>query len=216
MSDVGGPTGAAIRSVLCSTPGTREEWRWLTGGAPELERQVQAAMPAHCVAAAVLVPLIERDGAFSVLLTQRAAELKDHAGQISFPGGRIEATDADPWHAALRETEEEIGLARGWIEFGGYLPLHPILTGYRVTPVVGFVRPGYRLALDAAEVHDAFEAPLAYLFDSANHRPRQRTLGGVALRTVEIPFEGRTIWGATCGMLLTLRTLLQERAARAP
>jgi 8-oxo-dGTP pyrophosphatase MutT (NUDIX family) len=167
-------------------------------------------MPEQQVAAAVLVPLVERDEGFSVLLTQRSTELKDHAGQISFPGGRIEAGDASPWEAALREADEEIGLRREWIAFGGYLPDHPILTGYRITPVVGFVVPQYRLALDAAEVHDAFEVPLDFLFDAGNHRPRLRVLGGVSLETIEIPYAGRTIWGATAGILLTLRRRVQE------
>jgi 8-oxo-dGTP pyrophosphatase MutT (NUDIX family) len=190
-----------------------DEWYWLTGPSAELRDRVRAASPERLVAAAVLVPLVERDGGFSVLLTQRSASLKDHAGQISFPGGRIEAADSDPWEAALREAREEIGLRREWISFAGYLPDHPILTGFRITPVVGFVAPQYRLALDAAEVHDAFEVPLDYFFDAANHRSRMRTLGGMTLETTEIPYGDRTIWGATAAMLLTLRRLVRERKA---
>lgn len=212
MSWVDSLSKADICAALQPTPVLRgDEWFWLTGASPELRLRVQAAMPARTVPAAVLVPLVERDEGFSVLLTERSSALKDHPGQISFPGGRIEPGDASPWEAALREAQEEIGLQRDWISFAGYLPDHPILTGFRVTPVVGFVVPHHRLALDAGEVHDAFEVPLKYLFDEDNHRPRERTLGGVALQTTEIPFLSHTIWGATAGMILTLRRLVQER-----
>jgi 8-oxo-dGTP pyrophosphatase MutT (NUDIX family) len=210
-------TKTVIRASLeprASEPG--DDMRWLTGSSAELKRRVRAALPERQVAAAVLVPLIERDAGITVLLTQRAADLKDHAGQISFPGGRIEPKDADAWEAALREAHEEIGLRREWVEFGGYLPDHLVVTGYRVTPVVGFVRPDYRLQLDAAEVHDAFEVPLNFLFDAANHKARIRTLGGVSLETTDIPYGTRIIWGATAGMLLTLRRLVQETASRSP
>ncbi|MFI4890759.1 MAG: NUDIX hydrolase [Steroidobacterales bacterium] len=214
MSGQGRLTKPDICAVLEPAPIRRpDEWYWLTGASAELQERARAASPERLVAAAVLVPLVEREEGFAVLLTQRSAALKDHAGQISFPGGRIEAADTDPWEAALREAQEEIGLQREWISFAGYLPDHPLLTGYRVTPVVGFVAPQYRLALDAAEVHDAFEVPLDFLFDAANHRPRMRTLGGVTLETIEIPYAGRTIWGATAGMLLTLRRLVRESKA---
>ncbi len=210
-------TKSDICAALQPTPVLRgDEWFWLTGASPELRLRVQAAMPARMVSAAVLVPLVEREEGFSVLLTERSFALKDHPGQISFPGGRIEPGDASPWEAALREAQEEIGLQRDWISFAGYLPDHPILTGFRVTPVVGFVVPHHRLALDAGEVHDAFEVPLRYLFDEANHRPRERMLGGVSLRTTEIPFLNHTIWGATAGMILTLRRLVQERRPTTP
>jgi 8-oxo-dGTP pyrophosphatase MutT (NUDIX family) len=210
-------TKSDISAALQPTPVLRgDEWHWLTGSSPELRLKVQAGMPARMVAAAVLVPLVERDEGFSVLLTERSSALKDHPGQISFPGGRIEPGDASPWEAALREAQEEIGLRREWITFAGYLPDHPILTGFRVTPVVGFVVPDHRLALDRGEVHDAFEVPLQYLFDAANHRPRERILGGVSLQTTEIPFLNRTIWGATAGMLMTLRRLVQERGSSPP
>jgi 8-oxo-dGTP pyrophosphatase MutT (NUDIX family) len=210
-------TKSDICAALQATPVSRgDEWHWLTGASPELRLAVRAAMPARMVAAAVLVPLVERDEGFSVLLTERSAALKDHPGQISFPGGRIEAGDASPWDAALREAQEEIGLRREWVSFAGYLPDHPILTGFRVTPVVGFVVPHHRLALDAGEVHDAFEVPLQYLFDPANHQPRERTLRGVKLQTTDIPFLNHTIWGATAGMLLTLQRLVEERRLGPP
>ncbi len=211
MSAQGPLNRADICAALLPAPQRgADEWYWLTGASAELRDQVQAAMPERSVDAAVLVPLVEREQGFTVLLTQRSAALKDHAGQISFPGGRIEAADEGPWEAALREAEEEIGLRREWISFAGFLPDHPLLTGYRVTPAVGFIAPQYRLALDAAEVQNAFEVPLDFLFDAANHRPRMRTLGGVTLETTEMTYGGRTIWGATAGMLLTLRRRVRQ------
>jgi 8-oxo-dGTP pyrophosphatase MutT (NUDIX family) len=156
----------------------------------------------------VLVPLVEREGGLTVLLTQRATTLKDHAGQISFPGGRIDPGDADAWGAALREAHEEIGLSESFVEFAGYLPDHWVGTGFRVTPVVGFVDPRYDLRIATAEVHDVFEVPLEFILDAANHRTRTRLLAGVTLESHDIPYGDRNIWGATAGMLLTLRRLL--------
>jgi 8-oxo-dGTP pyrophosphatase MutT (NUDIX family) len=135
--------------------------------------------------------------------------LKDHAGQISFPGGRIEPDDLDPWRAALREAQEEIGLSPDFVEFAGYLPDHWVGTGFRVTPIVGFVNPVAELRIAAEEVHDVFEVPLQFILDSANHKPRARELAGVTLEAHDIPYGDRNIWGATAGMLLTLRRLLQ-------
>jgi 8-oxo-dGTP pyrophosphatase MutT (NUDIX family) len=151
----------------------------------------------------------------TVLLTQRATTLKDHAGQISFPGGRIEPGDADPWAAALRESYEEIGLRGEFVEFAGYLPDHIVISGFRVTPVVGFVRPDYQLKIAAAEVHDVFEVPLDFILDAANHKSRQRRIGELTVDIHDIPYGERNIWGATAGMLMTFRRLLQTRAASA-
>jgi 8-oxo-dGTP pyrophosphatase MutT (NUDIX family) len=190
-----------------------EDMLWLAGAPPEMVRRVRASFPPHQVPAAVLVPLVERENGLTVLLTQRAATLKDHAGQISFPGGRIEPTDADAWHAALREAHEEIGLAASFVEFAGYLPDHWVGTGFRVTPAVGFVSPRYELRIATDEVHDVFEVPLDFILDAANHKIRLRQLGDVTLEVYDIPYGDRNIWGATAGMLLTLRRLLQERAA---
>ena len=198
-----------IQRVLApSASGATDEELWLAGAAPELSELLRAAMPARRTPAAVLVPLIERETGIFVLLTQRADSLKDHAGQISFPGGRIETTDKDAWSAALRESREEIGLSERFVQFAGFLPDHIVITGFRVTPVVGFVSPDYRLQLDAAEVLDAFEVPLSFILDSKNHQSRQRTIGELKLEVYDIPYGERNIWGATAGMLMTLRSLL--------
>jgi 8-oxo-dGTP pyrophosphatase MutT (NUDIX family) len=191
--------------VNASAP--QDDMLWLAA-APHVIDRVRAAMPTLRTPAAVLVPLVERPEGLTVLLTQRAQTLKDHAGQISFPGGRIEPDDVDPWHAALREAHEEIGLSASFVEFAGYLPDHWVGTGFRVTPVVGFVNPAYDLRIAASEVHDAFEVPLDYILDGANHKRRTRTIGGETLEVYDIPYGDRNIWGATAGMLMTLRRLI--------
>jgi 8-oxo-dGTP pyrophosphatase MutT (NUDIX family) len=155
------------------------------------------------VPAAVLIPVIDRVVP-TLLFTERAAELKHHPGQISFPGGRVEASDAGPLAAALRETEEEIGLAREYVEVLGYLPDHLIVTGFRVTPVVGLVQPGFALTLDPVEVAGTFEAPLTYLLDPAHHRARVRRLQNVEVEVFDLPYGERNIWGATAGMVISL------------
>jgi 8-oxo-dGTP pyrophosphatase MutT (NUDIX family) len=188
---------------------------WLANASAELKERIRARIPERRIPAAVLVPLIERESGWTVLLTQRAAQLRAHAGQISFPGGRIEPEDRDAWAAALREAEEEIGLAAHKVEFAGYLPDHLVATGFRITPIVGFVSPDHDLRLAADEVHDTFEVPLAFLFDAANHRPRLRTFGDLSVETTDIPFGARTIWGATAGMLMTLRRLVFARRTSA-
>lgn len=204
-----------IRASLSPQPSMPDDdMRWLAGATPEFRERVRAMLPSEGVPAAVLVPLVARETGWTVLLTERSAALRDHAGQISFPGGRVESGDADAWAAALRETAEEIGLSSRNIEFAGYLPDHLIATGFRVTPVVGFVDPNYELTVDSAEVHDAFEVPLTFLFDAANHRPRQRRIGELILETHDIPYGSRNIWGATAAMLLTLRRLLLEHGAQ--
>jgi 8-oxo-dGTP pyrophosphatase MutT (NUDIX family) len=207
-------TKAHIReSLQAEATAPDQDMLWLVDAPPHLVEQVRAVMPAATVPAAVLVPLVERADGMTVLLTQRAATLKDHAGQISFPGGRIEPADADAWHAALRESHEEIGLAGSFVEFAGYLPDHWVGTGFRVTPAVGFVNPAYELRIATAEVHDVFEVPLEFILDAANHKARVRQLGGVTLEVYDIPYGERNIWGATAGMLLTLRRLLLARGA---
>ena len=201
-----------IREALDAQPSTPEEdMQWLAGASAEVTSQVRASISARRVPAAVLVPLVERDTGLTVLLTQRAATLKDHAGQISFPGGRIEPEDQDAWHAALREAYEEIGLLPDLVEFAGYLPDHWVITGFLVTPVVGFVNPQYQLRIAREEVHDVFEVPLDFILDAANHKPRRRQLGELTIDVHDIPYGDRNIWGATAGMLMTLRRMLQSR-----
>ncbi len=183
---------------------------WLAPGLSlEESRSLQAYLPVAPVPAAVLVPLVERDVGLTVLLTQRASQLKHHAGQISFPGGRIEPEDAGPSAAALREAHEEIGLEARFVTVVGYLSDHILLSGFRVTPVVAFVRPGFELALDAQEVEDTFEVPLDHVFAPANHRSGRRRLGAAEreVQVWDIQYEGHNIWGATAGMLLNLYRL---------
>lgn len=171
---------------------------------------IRQFFPAAPVAAAVLVPIVDHEDGLSVLLTQRATHLKNHAGQISFPGGRIEAADEGPLAAALRETEEEIGLSREHVTFAGYLDPQLVLTGFWVTPVVGFVRPGFALTLDSREVDSTFEVPLTHILDNANHQWRERMLGTTPVRVYDIPYGERHIWGATAGMLMGLYRLLSQ------
>lgn len=166
-------------------------------------------------AASVLVPLVMRDDGPQVLLTRRTAHLRDHAGQVSFPGGRAELEDDDAVATALRETEEEVGLQRAFIEVIGQLPVYTTVTSYAVTPVVALVRPGFTLALDSFEVAEAFEVPLAFLMNPANHRRHQLEMDGLARHFLSMPWArpltpGDTagppyfIWGATAAMLRNL------------
>lgn len=156
--------------------------------------------------ASVLIPLVQRDGALNVLLTQRTEHLSNHAGQISFPGGRAEDYDSSPIETALRETEEEIGLARRHVEVLGLLPEHVTGTGYRVTPVVALVAPPFELAADPNEVADIFEVPLAYLMDGMRHQRLSYELpeGKGRRRFYAMPYERYFIWGATAAMLRNL------------
>jgi 8-oxo-dGTP pyrophosphatase MutT (NUDIX family) len=170
---------------------------------------IRAYFPASPIPAAVLVPIVDHETGLTVLLTQRASTLKNHAGQISFPGGRIEPTDLNPFNAALRETEEEIGVGREYITLAGYLEPQLVLSGYWVTPVVAFVRPGFELRLDRREVESAFEVPLPHILDPVNHHARTRELGAVTVQVYDIPYENHNIWGATAGMLMTLYRLLR-------
>lgn len=156
--------------------------------------------------ASVLIPLVQRDGALNVLLTQRTEHLSNHAGQISFPGGRAEEVDSSPIETALRETEEEIGLARRHVEVLGLLPEHVTGTGYRVTPVVALLAPPFDLTADPNEVADIFEVPLAFLMDGMRHQRLSYELpGGKGRRSFyAMPYERYFIWGATAAMLRNL------------
>jgi 8-oxo-dGTP pyrophosphatase MutT (NUDIX family) len=154
--------------------------------------------------AAVLIPIIERREVLRVLFTRRADHLARHAGQVSFPGGRFHEDDADPVAAALRETEEEVGLARAFVEVRGELDRYETGTGFEIHPFVGFVREGFELKIDKSEVAEAFEVPLAFLMDPTNHEPRTSTWQGRERRYYGMTYDGHYIWGATAGILINL------------
>jgi 8-oxo-dGTP pyrophosphatase MutT (NUDIX family) len=153
--------------------------------------------------AAVLIPVVDHPQP-TVLLTQRSAHLNDHAGQISFPGGKIDATDASPLEAALREAEEEVGLIREFVDPIGYLDLYGTSFGFRILPTVARVKPGFKLRINAAEVDDAFEVPLAFLMDPVNHQVHSKDFRGIERSYYAMPFAERYIWGATAGILRVL------------
>ncbi len=158
--------------------------------------------------AAVLVPLVDRAEGVTVIFTKRTPHLAVHGGQISFPGGHIESDDADPEAAALRETEEEIGLARANIEVVGRLDTYITRTGFRVTPVVGLIRPPFHLTPDPEEVAEVFEVPLALILDPQLPLRESRLLFGVSRFFYVFPYQEHRIWGATAGMLVNLRDVL--------
>jgi 8-oxo-dGTP pyrophosphatase MutT (NUDIX family) len=159
--------------------------------------------------AAVLVPLVSHTGHVNLLLTQRTEHLDDHASQISFPGGRVEPSDVDREDTALRETQEEIGLARSAITVLGRLPVYEKPSGFRITPVVGWIESPLELKPDTFEVAGVFEAPLEHFLNSANYQRRQYHFDGRHRHYMAIPYEGRYVWGATAGMLYNLCRMLQ-------
>jgi 8-oxo-dGTP pyrophosphatase MutT (NUDIX family) len=153
--------------------------------------------------AAVLVPVVDHPEP-TVLLTQRSAHLNDHAGQISFPGGKIDATDASPLDTALREAEEEIGLSREFIDPIGYLDLYGTSFGFRILPAVARIKPGFKLRINQSEVDDVFEVPLAFLMNPVNHQTHSKEFRGIERSYYAMPYEERYIWGATAGILRVL------------
>jgi 8-oxo-dGTP pyrophosphatase MutT (NUDIX family) len=173
-------------------------------GDPGTDRMLQIVAREQPIRpAAVLIPVVDHPQP-TVLLTQRAAHLNDHAGQISFPGGKIDATDASPLDAALREAEEEIGLSREFIDPIGYLDLYGTGFGFRILPTVARIRPGFKLRISEAEVDDAFEIPLAFLMDPANHQVHSKEFRGMERSYYAMPFAQHYIWGATAGILRVL------------
>ena len=204
----------AIAQEHLSPHGLRERFRVPRGWTAEIPGDGQRLHPDRKpTPASVLVPLVMRADGLHVMLTQRTDHLHDHPGQISFPGGRAEEHDADEVATALRETEEEVGLARRHIEVIGLLPVYTTVTGYVVTPVVALVQPEFTLALDAFEVAEAFEVPLNFLMTPAHHRRHAFEMMGHQRQFLSMPWQangpdGRArtyfIWGATAAMLRNL------------
>jgi 8-oxo-dGTP pyrophosphatase MutT (NUDIX family) len=168
-------------------------------------REAAAVTPAS-----VLVPLIAHPGELTVLFTQRTSQLRNHSGQVSFPGGRAEPQDPTPEYTALREAQEEIGLPMERVEVLARLPDYLTRTGFRVTPVVGLLQPPLGLRPDPREVDEIFEVPLAFLLDPRNHERRTRELQGRSVGYYAMQFGSRTIWGATAGMLVNLSRQLAD------
>ncbi len=198
---------AAIQSEVLTVDWLRSRFgnppEWMPEYTAEhLQRQSGAVL----TPASVLMPIVVRDHGLTLLLTQRTAHLTDHAGQVSFPGGRAEPTDSSATDTALRETEEEVGLDRRHVEVIGSLPDYLTGTGYRVTPVVGLVHPPFDLRADSFEVAEIFEVPLAFLMDGMNHQRRTfASSGETPSRTFyTMPYDRFFIWGATAGMLRNL------------
>lgn len=160
--------------------------------------------PAPMRDAAVLVPIVRRPGGLTVLLTQRSPDMPTHAGQISFPGGRVQGEDAGPVATALRETLEETGIDDRFITpLGGFMAYQTV-TNYRIIPIVALLEPGFTLMPDPREVADVFEAPVAFLMDPSNHQLHTRTWQGMERGYYVMPYQDRYIWGATAGMLKAL------------
>ena len=163
--------------------------------------------------ASVLFPLVPREDGFFVLLTQRTDHLRDHPGQISFPGGRVEPQDRSPQDTALREAQEEIGLGARHVEVVGYLPDYRTVTGFCVTPVVALVTPPFDLRPDPREVAEVFEVPLAFLLDPGNHQRHEMHYRGALRQYFAMPYGDYFIWGATAGMIRSLSERLGLHAA---
>jgi 8-oxo-dGTP pyrophosphatase MutT (NUDIX family) len=174
-------------------------------------RDLVADIASELKPAGVLIPLFERDQGLTVLLTERSAELKHHAGQIAFPGGRMEPDDGDIAATALRETREEVGIAPERVSIAGYLEPMPTVTGYAVTPVIGFVDSSTAVIIDRTEVSATFEVPLEFLMDESNQRRGVRHYRGRELPLIEFHYGGYRIWGATAHMLIQFRKVIFQQ-----
>lgn len=199
-------TAAYLRDLLAGTQKPADPTAVvMPPGSEQWPHGMRAQLAASLTPAGVLIPVVEGHAAgLSLLLTQRSAELKHHAGQISFPGGRMETDDADIVATALRETHEEVGIAQQDVAIIGYLSPMPTITGYAVTPVVGLIAAGIELNLDQTEVEYAFEVPLAYLLDPGNTRMVERDIDGTTLTMAEFHYDGERIWGATAFIIQQL------------
>ncbi len=175
---------------------------------PRWPRALQDMLTRDLAAAEVLIPIIQRQESLSVLLTERSPDLKHHAGQISFPGGRMDPDDADICATALRETQEEVGIDPADVEIVGYLDPNPTVTGYAVTPVVALVELRRELSIDPVEVKSAFEVPLPFLLDEDNQEYSEREFEGVMVPIAEFNYGQYRIWGATAGMLIEFRNVI--------
>ena len=198
---------AALAPALLTPDAVRARFARTLPWQPEISDEARMADPAlRLRRAAVLVPLVERPGGLTVLLTKRTEHLSSHAGQVSFPGGRAEELDSSPIETALRESEEEIGLHRRHVEIIGILPEHVTISAYRVTPVVALVTPPFELNADPGEVAEIFEVPLEFLMAGANHQRRSVALpDGAGERSFyAMPYDEYFIWGATASMLRNL------------
>ena len=173
----------------------------LPGGSKYWPAFLTSRLAATLKPAGVLIPVMQRDEGMSVLLTRRSAELKHHAGQVSFPGGRMEQSDRNIAITALRETHEEVGIPPQAVQVIGYLNPTPTVTGYAVTPTIGVIDGTVELAIDASEVEMAFEVPLDYLLDRRNYSQAEREFQGQRFPVMEVNYAGERIWGATAFML---------------
>lgn len=163
---------------------------------------------------AVLVPLIKRDNGLYLLLTKRAEHLRHHPGQISFPGGRMDDTDKDLIHTALRETEEEVGIPESKIEIIGKLELLPTISKFMIQPIVGIVESDYQMTINPEEVDEAFEVPLDFLFDEKNWQKSYREFNGITFPLYAMPYQSRNIWGATAQIIVNFSKLLQNSSKK--
>jgi 8-oxo-dGTP pyrophosphatase MutT (NUDIX family) len=202
----------AVPAAALTAEAVRARVATQSGWVPEFSGDGGLFSDREPAGAAVLIPLVQRAEGLTLLLTRRADHLRHHAGQISFPGGRVEPGDDSPIATALRETEEEIGLSREYIDVIGQFPVYATVTAFQVTPVIALVEPGFTLKLDGVEVAEAFEVPLAFLMNPAHHRHHVFEFAGVQRRFLSMPWQGPEreyfIWGATAAMLRNLYRLL--------